>query len=100
MALDLQILAYEYVADVLERRGPYREAHLRLVDSWIADGRLLMAGPIGDPPSGAQFVFSVADPGEIEAFVEADPYVESGIVSARTVAPWTVVAHGIIETDE
>lgn len=99
MALDLQILTYEYVPDVLERRGPYRDAHLQLIDEWIADGRLLMAGSVGDPPSGAQFVFSVADPGEIEAFAGADPYVDAGIVSARTVAPWTVVAHGIIETD-
>jgi uncharacterized protein YciI len=80
-----------YVDDVLERRAPHREEHLELIRSWKDDGRLLMAGPLGDPPSGAAFVFKVDDPSELDEFVAADPYVANGIVTSHSVARWTLV---------
>ena len=85
------LLLYVYVDDVLERRAPHREEHLELIRSWKDDGRLLMAGPLGDPPSGAAFVFKVDDPSEVDEFVEADPYVAAGLVTSQSVARWTLV---------
>jgi len=87
-----QILFYDYVEDVLERRGPHREAHLARIAEWIDSGRMLMAGALGDPPAGAAFVLPGDDPAEAERFAEGDPYVAAGIVSARRVLSWTVVA--------
>jgi uncharacterized protein len=87
-----QILFYDYVEDVLERRVPHREAHLARIAEWIGSGRMLMAGALGDPPTGAAFVLPGDDPAEAERFAEGDPYVAAGIVSARRVVPWTVVA--------
>jgi uncharacterized protein YciI len=85
------VLFYDYVEDVLERRGPYREAHLALAGRWKDDGKLVSAGALGNPPSGGMFVFLVDDPAVIEEYVAADPYVEAGIVTAHRVVPWNVV---------
>lgn len=84
-------LFYDYVEDVLERRGPHREAHLARIGEWVAAGRMLMAGALGDPPTGAAFVLPGDDPAEAERFAEGDPYVVAGLVTARRVVPWTVV---------
>lgn len=85
-------LLYEYVADVVERRGPHREAHLAWIAEWIDGGRMLMAGATGDPPTGALFVLPGGDPSEAERFADGDPYVAAGLVSGRRLVPWTVVA--------
>ncbi len=86
------ILLYDYVGDVLERRGPHREAHLAWIAEWIGSGRMTMAGATGDPPTGAAFVLPGNDPAAAERFAEGDPYVAAGLVTARRVVPWTVVA--------
>jgi uncharacterized protein YciI len=87
-----QILFYDYVENVVERRAPHREAHLALVAEWVRSGRIVMAGALGDPPTGAAIVFLGGDPADAERFAEKDPYVAAGIVTARRVVPWTVVA--------
>lgn len=85
------VLFYDYVEDVAERREPYRADHIALAQQWKEDGKLVSAGALGKPPHGAMFVFAVDDPAEIEAYVAADPYVASGIVTGHRVVPWTVV---------
>jgi uncharacterized protein len=87
----MHLLFYDYVDDILERRGPHREAHLEHVRAWKADGRLVMAGAVGDPPHGALFVFDVDDPAAVEEFAAADPYGDAGLVTARRVERWAVV---------
>jgi uncharacterized protein YciI len=87
------ILFYDYVTEnVLERRAPFRAAHLALVRQWLSDGRILMAGALGDPPHGAALVFAVEDVAEVEQFAQVDPYVASGLVTAWRVAPWNLVS--------
>src|SRR4051794_41970606 len=72
------LLFYDYVENILERRAPHREAHLAHARRWKDDGRIVMAGAVGDPPHGALFVFALEDPAAIDEFVGADPYVEAG----------------------
>lgn len=86
-----QTLFYDYVEDVLERRAPYRADHLAHAQAWRDGGRLVMAGALGSPPSGALFVFLVDDATQIGDFVAGDPYVANGIVTDHRVVPWTVV---------
>lgn len=86
------LLLYDYVEDVLERRAPHREAHLARIAEWVDAGRMTMAGALGEPPTGAAFVLPGADAAEAERFAESDPYVAAGLVTARRVIPWTVVA--------
>jgi uncharacterized protein YciI len=82
---------YEYVPDILDRRGPHRDAHLALVHRWKDEGSIVLAGALGDPPHGAAFAFRVEDPSQIDQFTRDDPYVDAGLVTERRVEPWTVV---------
>lgn len=86
------ILFYDYVGDVVERRAPHREAHLARIGEHVDDGRIVMAGALGDPPTGAAIVFAGVGTDDVEAFADGDPYVLNGLVTARRVVPWTVVA--------
>jgi PPOX class probable F420-dependent enzyme len=87
----LQMLFYEYVSDMAERRGPHRDAHLALIARWQQDGRVAVAGAVGDPPHSGLIAFRVEDPAQVRAFVEEDPYVANGLVTDWRVEPWTVV---------
>jgi uncharacterized protein YciI len=84
-------LFYDYVEDVVAKRAPFRADHLAWARSWKADGRIVMAGALGDPPHGALFVFLVDDPAQIEEFVAGDPYIAGAIVTGHRIVPWNVV---------
>lgn len=86
------LLLYDYVDDIAERRGPYREAHLAAIRAGVEKGRIALAGALGEPITGGAIVFAHAEMAEVEAFVAADPYVAAGLVSAWRVVPWNVVA--------
>ena len=86
-----RILFYDYVDGIVERRAPYREAHLASIRAERETGRLLMAGALGDPPHGGAFVFKDVEAGQIEQFVKADPYFEAGLVTDWRIEPWNVV---------
>lgn len=86
-------LLYEVVPDYVARRAPLRAEHLALARRYHAEGKLLLAGAF-DPPDGALLVFRVDGAAEVEAFVKADPYFVNGLVTRRTIRPWTVVVGG------
>jgi uncharacterized protein len=88
------LLFYDYADNAVERRAPYRETHLKLAQESLARGELVMGGAFADPVDGAVLVFRAADPSVVEAFVKADPYVASGVVTAWRVRPWTVAVGG------
>jgi uncharacterized protein YciI len=107
-----RVLFYDYVGDILERRGPYREEHLARIAAAHGAGTIAAAGALGDPPpddvgeaqSGeagsragfkptrGMFVFAAgAEPAEVEAFALGDPYVREGLVTEWRVQLWNVV---------
>jgi uncharacterized protein len=85
-----QLLLYDYVDGMLERRVPYRDAHLERIRVEREAGRIVMSGPLGDPPTGAAIVFRGLGPDQVEGFANADPYVQAGLVTAWRVQRWTV----------
>jgi uncharacterized protein YciI len=86
------LLLYDYVEDMAERRGAYRDGHLERIRAERDAGHLLMAGALGDPvPTGAALVFSGVDRAHVEAFVAGDPYVGAGLVTAHRIEPWKLV---------
>lgn len=85
----LHVLFYDYVPDIVERRAPYREAHLARLTELSEVGAVVMGGALGDPPHGAAIVFASRD--EARAFAAEDPYVEAGLVTDWRVEPWAVV---------
>jgi hypothetical protein len=85
------LLLYDYVENIVERRAPYREAHLAMVREYVARGELVLGGAFADPADGAAIVFKVEDKAKLEDFVKNDPYVVNGLVSGWRIREWTVV---------
>ena len=85
------LLLYDYVEDMLERRGPHRAPHLEKITQQREVGNLVMAGALGDPPSGGALVFKGVDHEYVEEFVRDDPYVKAGLVTAWRAQPWRLV---------
>ena len=87
------LLKYDYIPDVLEKRGPYREGHLDLAKKLIAEGKCLSGGPTGEPnmevPTGALFIFTELEAAQL--FVKEDPYTQNGIVTSHSIEEWNVV---------
>jgi hypothetical protein len=91
MAKSHFLLIYDYVPDILDKRGPHRAGHLALAREAVARGELVLAGAFADPVDGAAFLWSVEGPAPIEAFVAADPYAAAGLVTSWRIRPWTTV---------
>ena len=88
---DNLLLIYEYVADMGERRGPYRADHLEHIKSAQAAGRIGLAGATGDPPDGGALQFTGVTPEDVEEWVATDPYNKAGLVLSHKILPWTLV---------
>lgn len=85
------LLFYDYVPDILERRGPYRGAHIDAARAAKQRGDLINVGAVGSPPSSAVLVFADIGADAVETYAVADAYVQAGLVTAHRVEPWTVV---------
>jgi uncharacterized protein YciI len=86
------LLFYDLVPDYVERRAPYRRAHLEKL--WASHGRgeLVLAGALADPVDEAVLLFCAEDPEVVRRFAEEDPYVLNGCVTSWRVREWTTVA--------
>lgn len=82
-------LFYEYVSDVLEKRGEFREEHIQVAKSFMENGSLVMGGAYAEPVDGALVVFKNRD--AAESFVSKDPYVQNGLVSSHVIREWTTI---------
>lgn len=81
----------EVVPEFVQKRTPFREEHLGLARTAHANGQLVLAGALADPPDGALLVFRAADATPVQEFVRKDPYVTNGLVKTWEIRPWTVV---------
>ena len=85
------LLFYDYVPDVLERRGEFRGAHLDYAWAAVERGEIVVAGAFADPVDGAVLMFSGDDKSVAEDFARADPYVTGGLVTRWHLREWTTV---------
>ncbi len=84
-------LIYDVVDLFIERRAPFRAAHLALVRSAHGRGEIFMAGAIGQPPQGALLIFQGDTAAVAEDFARNDPYVLERLVTRWRALPWHVV---------
>ena len=89
------VLRYDVVVDdYVNRRAPFRDAHLGLMREAKQRSEVVMAGAVGDPPDGALIVFRGESADVATRFAENDPYVTNGLVLSWRVQPWHVVVGG------
>merc|ERR1711934_937295 len=55
-----RVLIYDYVPDILEKRGPHRAEHIGNAKKMAEQGKMAMAGAFADPVDGALFIFKNA----------------------------------------
>lgn len=92
------LMFYDYSSDYLERRGDFREEHLRLAWESQARGELVLGGAFAEPADGAVLLFRIDDPETAARFAAADPYVKNGLVTDYRIRPWTTVVGADAET--
>lgn len=82
---------YDLAPDYLERRGEFRDEHLKL--AWEAQqrGELVIAGALAEPADHAVLMFSCDSPQIPQLFAAKDPYVTHGLVRAFHVRQWNTV---------
>ncbi len=85
------ILFYKTVDNYVEKRAPFREAHLKLAKEAYDRGELVMAGALDNPADAAVLVFKGDSPKAAEEFPSKDPYVLNGLIKEWNVRPWKVV---------
>ncbi|VEU44630.1 unnamed protein product [Pseudo-nitzschia multistriata] len=101
----LYTLRYAYRPDVLLKRVPYRDEHLKWVKQYLEEGKCLSVGTCNPPPSalstkeddgptvptGALFVFK--DESSAQEYVRGDPYCAKAkdIVAAHTIEEWNTI---------
>lgn len=86
-------MMYEVTDGFIEKRTPFRDAHLALVRAAHARGELVLAGALGNP-AGALFVFLAENDDIVDVFARSDPYVVHGLVRQWTIRPWAVMVGG------
>lgn len=96
----LYMIYGEDVPNSLEKRMAVRPQHLERLQALVAEGRLVVVGPLPaidspDPgPAGFTGSLLVADFPSLEearAWAEADPYATSGVFARVTVKPFKKV---------
>ncbi|NJN30105.1 MAG: YciI family protein [Synechococcales cyanobacterium RM1_1_8] len=76
-----------YCENVLERRAPYREAHLTGLAAQKTAGTLITLGPTQD---GERVfgIYEAEDEAQVRSLIEADPYWQNGIWTHYELREW------------
>src|SRR3954453_5909594 len=89
--MNYYLLEYALIENYLARRAAFRETHLALAQEAHRRGDLILAGALAEPADRAVLGWQTDDRPAFERFVDADPYVQNGLVTSWTIRPWTVV---------
>lgn len=84
------VLWGRYCENALEKRTPYREAHLTGLQALKDQGTLLALGPTTDNTQ-VFGIYEAADANAVRQLVEADPYWQNGIWTEYSVHEWNQV---------
>lgn len=76
-----------YCEDVLEKRAPYRQAHLDGLAEQKQSGILITIGPTKDVTK-VFGIYEAQSEAKVRQLVEADPYWQNGIWTGYEVKEW------------
>jgi len=85
------LLFYDVVDGYVEKRIPFREAHLTYAGKAVERGELILGGALVNPVDGAVLLFRGSSPAVAEQFAKDDPYVKNSLVKRWYVREWTTV---------
>ena len=76
--------------DGAQKRPLYREAHLKRLEAWAQQGKVILAGPLTDK-IGSLIVVEAESLEEVQAFANDDPYTLHGVFQEVTIHPFLQV---------
>lgn len=89
------LLFYEVAENFMEKRAPFRAAHLEHLKKSFERGDLVLAGALAEPADGSVLAFRGHSLESVEAFARSDPYVVNGVVKSWRIRKWmTVIGDG------
>lgn len=77
------ILTYNYVDDMINRRTPYRDAHIAHAKEFEGKG-LLLGGALQNPVDTGILLFDASEK-DVVQYAENDPYMKNGLIKSYTV---------------
>jgi uncharacterized protein len=90
-AMTVYAVQYTY-DDRADRRDQVRPEHRAYLGRLHGEGTLLASGPFADDGApGALLVVAAGSVQDVDAVLDADPFVQEGLVSGRVVREWTQV---------
>lgn len=92
------LLTYELAHDYLERRGEFRDEHLRRAWEAQESGELVLAGALDEPADSAVLLFHCNSPEPVLLFAATDPYVINRLVKSFQVRKWNTVVGDMAST--
>lgn len=81
------VLWGSYCDNVLEKRSPYRQAHLDRLTQLKQSGAVITIGPTQDLTK-VFGVYEAEDEGSVRKLIEDDPYWQNGIWTEYDVKEW------------
>jgi hypothetical protein len=81
------VILGSYCEDVLQKREPYRQAHLDGLAKQKESGVLITIGPTKDVTK-VFGIYEAEDEATVRQLIEADPYWQNGIWTEYDVREW------------
>ena len=75
------------------RRQPFWDEHATFIDQLVADGFILMGGPLideGGMPQGALLIVNAEDENEVREKLKNDPWFMHGILKLESIKRWQI----------
>jgi uncharacterized protein len=71
------------------REQPFWDEHAAFIDQLVADGFILLGGPLVDE-GGSLLIFNAEDENEVRDKTKNDPWLEHGILKQEHIKRWQI----------
>jgi uncharacterized protein YciI len=71
------------------REQPFWDEHAVFIDQLVADGFILMGGPLVDE-GGSLLIFNAEDENEVKEKMKKDPWLKHGILRQESIKRWQI----------
>ena len=71
------------------REQPFWDEHAEFIDTLVAEGFILMGGPLIDE-GGSLLIFNAEDENEVREKMKSDPWLERGILKQESIKRWQI----------
>jgi len=68
---------------------PFWDEHAEFIDRLVAEGLILMGGPLVDE-GGSLLIFNAEDENEVREKLKNDPWFERGILKLESIKRWQI----------